>query len=360
MIGISPNEATPGVNDLAVWIEGTSFRDNFPLSADFGAGVTVNEVEFHNAEKIKVYINIDPVAAFGPRDVTVTNYDNQSGVLTGGFTVVNVPPPPPTATAVLPLKVSPDITGQIKILGAGFIDRPAITIAPAGVTVNWVNFDDPTSLTVGITVDTGAALGWRTVTVTNPDGQASVLSNAFEVVSAQFEEVAPAAGVAPNNTTITGASWPDFNGDGQLDLFTAGSSTFLFRNEGTLPFSDVSAAAGIDAPSGWPAAVWADVDNDGDLDAAFAGYTGAETQHFLYINNGDSTFAEAGDAWNFVFDGDPEGIAWADYNRDGNVDLFVARVGAPSLLFRNDVVKTDGQQPDCAYLHRSRRGSGRG
>jgi hypothetical protein len=82
-------------------------------------------------------------------------------------------------------------------------------------------------------------------------------------------------------------------------------------------------------------ATWADYDNDGDLDLFVA--VGLNGNDRLYQNKGDGTFTKitAGDI--VTSHGSSRGCAWGDYDNDGNIDLFVANEsGQNNFLFRNN------------------------
>ncbi|HXI03832.1 MAG TPA: FG-GAP-like repeat-containing protein, partial [Candidatus Saccharimonadales bacterium] len=140
-----------------------------------------------------------------------------------------------------------------------------------------------------------------------------------------FKEVAHERGV----DTLGGlgpSAWGDYDGDGDFDLYVSGCDSYgiLYRNDGG-KFTDVSREAGLfHAQSGF-SATFADYDNDGfpDLYVGRDGWNGAAANS-LYHNNGDGTFTDVtreaglGDAGStFVH-------AWADVDRDGDIDLFLA------------------------------------
>lgn len=80
----SPDNGNPG-DRLTVAVTGSNFQDG--ATADFGERVTVQEITFVSSSQLDVKIKIHPKAASGPRDVTVTNPDGQSGTEVGCFTV---------------------------------------------------------------------------------------------------------------------------------------------------------------------------------------------------------------------------------------------------------------------------------
>ncbi len=132
-----------------------------------------------------------------------------------------------------------------------------------------------------------------------------------------------------------GVSAADYDGDGWTDLFFAdGAAAALYRNLGDGSFADQTAAAGLPtALAGVNAAVFADLDNDGDQDLLLAGLT---IDSRLYRNDG-GRFAEATPPGGL---GGPLAAtaAAADYDNDGDLDLYLGRyldprVDLPTTLF---------------------------
>jgi hypothetical protein len=152
-----------------------------------------------------------------------------------------------------------------------------------------------------------------------------------------FMEAGETLGLVQADADSRQASWIDYDGDGDLDLFSAqrSSRNRLFRNDGGR-FSDVSKAAGLDDPRRTVGACWFDMDQDGDLDLFLANQEGDEDA--LYRNE-DYIFTDIARQIGVHSPGrTPEeggvGCTVGDYDNDGLLDLFVATYGN-TLLYRN-------------------------
>jgi hypothetical protein len=176
-----------------------------------------------------------------------------------------------------------------------------------------------------------------------------------------FTDVTERAGVA-GGVFGMGVAVGDYNNDGYPDLFvTAYGRSILYRNNGDGTFTDVTQKSGLPM-SGWTtSAVWFDYDGDGRLDlfvCSFVDYGTAAhlscgdnklgqhyyciprvfkpTASFLFHNNGDGTFTEAGkgtDVGKAL--GKGLGVVATDINNDGRMDLFVANDTVQNFLFVN-------------------------
>ena len=108
-----------------------------------------------------------------------------------------------------------------------------------------------------------------------------------------------------------------------------GGANKLFRNDGGGTFADATSGPLGDAGSGRGVA-WGDYDNDGDLDLYLAN-NGANK---LFRNDGGGTFAAMGGTLGDA--GNGTGVAWGDYDNDGDLDLYLANFGGANKLFRNE------------------------
>ncbi len=115
----------------------------------------------------------------------------------------------------------------------------------------------------------------------------------------------------------------DYDQDGRPDVFLTrpqGGSR-LYRNLGGMRFEDVTSTAGVDGNGAWCLGpTFVDIDNDGDLDLYVCVYRGP---NLLYVNQGDGTFKEQAKSHGLDFTGASIMLAFADYDRDGDLDGYL-------------------------------------
>ena len=195
-----------------------------------------------------------------------------------------------------------------------------------------------------------------------------------------FEDVTAHAGLLGKDLGFSfGVAAGDYDNDGHEDLFicNAGRNT-LYHNNGDGTFSDVTERSGLTKPKDLlsVAAAWFDYDNDGKLDLIVSNYTvwtpqtdkicainGQEyychpkiypsVAHRLYHNLGNGRFEDVTDSAGFGKDlGKGMGIAIADFNGDGYMDVFVANDTGRNFLFinqKNGTFKESGYEWGVAY-----------
>jgi len=196
-----------------------------------------------------------------------------------------------------------------------------------------------------------------------------------------FEDVTARAGLLGRDLGFSfGVAAGDYDNDGHQDLFVCNAGpNALYHNNGDGTFTDVTGLSGIgtkpkDVLS--VAAAWFDYDNDGKLDLIVSNYTVWTPQidkicavngheyychpkvypsvaHRLYHNLGNGRFEDVTDSSGFGRElGKGMGIAIADFNGDGYMDVFVANDTVRNFLFinrKNGTFKESGYEWGVAY-----------
>ena len=236
-------------------------------------------------------------------------------------------PTPVYLLMALLLSCGPASAGFELVPDSGFeeVDSgPLTNWASYGPGVAWGDYDQDGDLDVFLTArfdhlgqETAIALGFSSMAdipenhsahqrlVENSTGQSHLLRNEG---GGQFVDVSEEAGVGFPDVTTLGATWVDFDGDGDVDLYLSnygradmvhpeftGEPNQMFQNENGV-FTDVTAQSNLGNPGHSSGSVWADYDHDGDLDCysmnfgmvdELTGLARRET-NILYRNDGDS------------------------------------------------------------------------
>ncbi|MCH2196233.1 FG-GAP-like repeat-containing protein [Kordia sp.] len=149
------------------------------------------------------------------------------------------------------------------------------------------------------------------------------------------------------NMTVTGHSkqvlWVDYDNDGDNDLFVAreDAANKLYNNDGNFNFTDVSTIAGIpDTVLITFGASFGDYDNDGDLDLFLSNKDDAKIiPNKLYRNNGDGTFTDVSLTAGISNVGHLSFCSsFFDYNNDGHLDIYISndRFLNTNILYKNN------------------------
>ena len=157
-----------------------------------------------------------------------------------------------------------------------------------------------------------------------------------------------------------GAAIGDYDNDGDLDWFVssiydpngtaeANWDVFgnrLYRNKGDGTFEDVTVAAGVDHGFwGW-GSCFADFDNDGNLDIFHVNGFGFDEDDLaaeffedpsrLFMSNGNGTFTEKAVELGIDDTGQGRGVVCFDYDKDGDIDIFIANNNQSPKLYQNN------------------------
>lgn len=177
----------------------------------------------------------------------------------------------------------------------------------------------------------------------------------------RFTDVTEDAGVAGSGYSM-GAAAGDYDNDGHVDLFVAGVfRNILYHNRGDGHFEDVTEKAGIKSDKWAVAAGWFDYNNDGLLDLFVVNYASWSPSYdrfcgdpsrnlrvychptyfegltnTLYRNRGDGTFEDVSERAGIAqHHGRGMSVAFADYDSDGFMDVFVTNDNQENFLFHN-------------------------
>ncbi|UCG57760.1 MAG: CRTAC1 family protein [Phycisphaerales bacterium] len=177
----------------------------------------------------------------------------------------------------------------------------------------------------------------------------------------RFADVTNDAGVGDTGYGL-GVAAGDYDNDGDLDLYLNNyGPNVLYRNDGDGTFSDVTKDSGVtDGDHLGAGACFLDIDKDGDLDlyvshyvdftyenhqtVRFNGYPAyvgpmnyRPTPDALYRNNGDGTFTDVSvESGVAAHKGPGMGMVCADYDNDGDTDIYVGNDVAANFIFEND------------------------
>ncbi len=170
-------------------------------------------------------------------------------------------PAPAIPLAASPSSIAQGATGNVVLTGtavggSGFFDpgssfpnRLAALVNGGGVTVNGVTYTTPTQITLNLAVAAGAATGSRTITVTNPDGQATTSASGILTIGPSGSGVAvtginPGAGSTAGGTpvTITGTN---FQAGASVSLGGTAATSVVVVNSVTITAVTGAHAAGV-------------------------------------------------------------------------------------------------------------------
>lgn len=215
----------------------------------------------------------------------------------------------------------------------------------------------------------------------SPSGVDDGANRLYRNDGGKFVDVTARAGVADTSGFGMGASFADYDGDGNLDLYVTNyGPNRLFRNRGDGSFDEIAERAGV-ADSSWSTGMaWGDYDRDGDLDLYVCNYLSYDVSdsdietvsesnignysvpfslnpnafdpepNRLYRNRGDGTFEErAREAGVENSSGRSLAATFCDLDGDGWLDLYVNNDVSTNKLFRSSG-EIDESAPDVYFL----------
>ncbi len=238
--------------------------------------------------------------------------------------------------------------GWMVIFGVSLVGACLLVFPLAGLALPFTDVTDQAR--VG-NVGNGKGVAWADVDgdgyydifLSNKGGKSVLYHNNGDGTFADITDQAGLGGVA--NGYSMGSCFADYDNDGRPDLYIVKGgrdeieANRLMHNDGDGTFTDVTDKAGVGAKMFTYAAAWADYDRDGFLDLYLANY-GVGKKNILYRNNGDGTFADVTDkagvgdrSWSWS-------AVWCDVNNDGAPDLYVVNgqypTGQPNKLYLNN------------------------
>jgi hypothetical protein len=285
----------------------------------------------------------------------------------------NKKPPPPAPQAQSPITFS-DITAAT---GINFKRAPSFTsvkylLEAMGGGVAMFDYDNDGRMDLFFT--NGAALKDPMPKTELPDKRDPKYWNRLyhQKADGTFEDTTDSAGLKGSGFSM-GVAAADYDNDGSVDLFVTGyGGNVLYHNNGNGTFTDVTKKAGVTG-AGWStSAAWIDYDRDGKLDLFVGRYVEWDFEagsiycgelrpgyraychpdnfkgatNILYHQRPDGSFEDVSAKSRIEEPGGKSlGVAIADFDNDGFVDIFVANDSVRQSLYHN---KGDGTFEDIA------------
>jgi hypothetical protein len=143
------------------------------------------------------------------------------------------------------------------------------------------------------------------------------------------------------NGSAEAVAWADYNNDGYPDLYVGNYAreSYLYQNMGDGSFTQITDTPVTAEDPRTTHGAWADYNRDGNLDLfvvnGAGGGFGEALNNNLFRNSGDGSYQKVTNL-DIVQDKSPSLVAcWGDYNKDGNIDLYVGGMYPYSFLYKN-------------------------
>jgi len=151
-----------------------------------------------------------------------------------------------------------------------------------------------------------------------------------------------------------GVAIGDIDNDGLSDIIFTGNQIGIvaYKNLGGMKFEDITNRAGLSGLiRGWFTGIcMADINNDGFLDF-YVSKSGMEApedrENLLFMNNGDGTFSEKAKEYGVAHQGFAVNVAFIDYDRDGDLDMYLVNQGPIKLNSGNALELRAERHPEA-------------
>jgi hypothetical protein len=233
LLTVLPGTAQAGTTDnIVITGQFTTFQQGFS-SVSAGSGVTVNFVTVNSLTQLTANITVASNASVGLRDVSVTT-NSATQTLHGALSITAGTP---VITQISPNIGNPGQTLNVTLTGqyTNWVSGTTTANFGAGITVNSVTVNSPTSVTVNITIGSGTPVGPVTVTTTT-GGEMETVAGGFTVQAASIPapsllSVSPgtAAGGVPINSIFTFVFSQPMN---RTTITTSTVEMWLISNQG--------------------------------------------------------------------------------------------------------------------------------
>jgi hypothetical protein len=273
---------------------------------------------------------------------------------------------------------SPDEPGSYYYAGLWLLNIAQMTLGqypdkvPDPYRIPWSSFESEVpfphfrNVAMDVGLDTFNLAGGVVIEDFDGDGDLDIMTSNWDIKGPMHLFINNSDGTFSDRTREAGLEGllgglnllqADYNNDGYPDVLVLRGAwagkwgqypISLLRNRGDGTFEDVTFEAGL-AEFNYPTqtAGWADYDNDGDLDLFIGhesdGSVRAPSQ--LFQNQGDGTFREVAAEAGVKFYAFTKGVSWGDYDGDGFPDLYVSNFKSENRLFHN---QRDGTFKDVA------------
>lgn len=333
IVSVSPDEIEQGAQGVNVTITGRHTAFDGGVTVDFGSGITVNSARALDRTHVQANLAIAQDATPGPRDVNVTSGGE---VATGPGVFSVIARVPPVITAVSPPAARPGAT--IRLQGAGLDpgDGSGVLVSLAGLSTaatvispNQVRFTVPADVSPGIITD----LKVHSQGLLSGEATFTALRNGVECTQ-RFEDETAARLAADTTTLSQRIEVADVNADGRFDLLVANAEEGirLFVNLGAGTFADETAGWGISVTGAETRdLVAADFNGDGETDLYVVNRSSDDQ---LLLNDGAGSFVDAG-----LTDSNPASLDEAaivgDVDGDADLDILVLTHASPNRVLIN-------------------------